>query len=68
MGTWSCSVTHRCGTWPGCAAERTCGLEIMNVAGMQQIVLVDGDRSAVIRERESIEDLIRGESLPAWLG
>jgi diaminopimelate decarboxylase len=32
------------------------------------IVLVDGDRSAVIRERESIEDLIRGESLPAWLG
>ena len=32
------------------------------------IVLVDGSRHAVIRERESIEDLIRGESLPAWLG
>ena len=31
-------------------------------------VLVDGDRYAVIRERESIEDLVRGESLPAWLG
>jgi diaminopimelate decarboxylase len=32
------------------------------------IALVDGDRYDVIRERESVEDLIRGESLPATLG
>jgi len=31
-------------------------------------VLVDGERYDVIRERESVEDLVRGESLPAWLG
>jgi diaminopimelate decarboxylase len=31
-------------------------------------VLVDGERYDVIRERESVEDLIRGESLPASLG
>ncbi len=31
-------------------------------------VLVDGDRYDVVRERESVEDLIRGESLPASLG
>lgn len=31
-------------------------------------VLVDGERYDVIRERESLEDLIRGESLPASLG
>jgi diaminopimelate decarboxylase len=31
-------------------------------------VLVDGDRYSVIRERETIEDLLRGESLPSWLG
>ena len=31
-------------------------------------VLVDGDRYGVIRERETVEDLLRGESLPSWLG
>jgi len=31
-------------------------------------VLVDGDRYDVVRERESVEDLIRGESLPPSLG
>ncbi len=30
-------------------------------------VLVKGDRYDVIRERESVEDLIRGEKVPAWL-
>ncbi len=30
-------------------------------------VLVKGDRFAVIRERETVEDLMRGESLPDWL-
>lgn len=30
-------------------------------------VLVDGDRYAVIRARESRADLIRGESIPDWL-
>jgi len=31
-------------------------------------VLVDGDRFAVIRERETAEDLMRGEVRePAWL-
>jgi len=29
-------------------------------------VLVDGDRFAVVRERERFEDLIRGERLPPW--
>ncbi|MEM9114328.1 MAG: diaminopimelate decarboxylase [Myxococcota bacterium] len=29
-------------------------------------VLVSGDRFAVVRDRESIEDLIRGERLPPW--
>jgi diaminopimelate decarboxylase len=32
------------------------------------VVLVDGDRYDLIRERESVEDLIRGESLPPSLG
>ncbi len=31
-------------------------------------VLVDGERFDVVREREQLEDLIRGESLPATLG
>ena len=31
-------------------------------------VLVDGTRWDVVRERETVEDLIRGESLPPWLG
>ncbi|TMA78350.1 MAG: hypothetical protein E6J72_14240 [Deltaproteobacteria bacterium] len=30
-------------------------------------VLVDGTRWDVVRERETVEDLIRGESLPPWL-
>ena len=30
-------------------------------------VLVDGDRFDVVRERESVEDLIRGESIPPGL-
>ncbi|WP_429884315.1 diaminopimelate decarboxylase [Geoalkalibacter halelectricus] len=30
-------------------------------------VLVNGDKFAVIREREKVEDLVRGESIPAWL-
>jgi len=31
-------------------------------------VLVDGTRWDVVRDRETVEDLIRGESLPPWLG
>ncbi len=31
------------------------------------VVLVDGDRFDVVRERESIEDLIRGETIPPGL-
>ncbi len=31
-------------------------------------VLVDGDRFAVVRRRETIEDLMRGESIPDWVG
>jgi diaminopimelate decarboxylase len=30
-------------------------------------VLVSGDRYAVVRERESYDDLVRGETLPEWL-
>ncbi len=30
-------------------------------------VMVNGDKFEVIRERESVEDLVRGESLPSWL-
>lgn len=30
-------------------------------------VLVDGDRFAVVRERETLADLTRGEQLPEWL-
>lgn len=30
-------------------------------------VLVDGDRYAVVRERERLEDLMRGERIPEWL-
>lgn len=30
-------------------------------------VMVDGDRWAVVRERETIDDLLRGERLPPWL-
>ncbi len=30
-------------------------------------VLVNGNRFAVIRERETVEDLIRGESTPDWI-
>ncbi|MCB2185733.1 MAG: diaminopimelate decarboxylase [Deltaproteobacteria bacterium] len=29
-------------------------------------VMVSGDRWAVVRERETLEDLMRGEKLPAW--
>ena len=28
-------------------------------------VLVDGDRFAVVRARETCEDMVRGESIPA---
>lgn len=30
-------------------------------------VLVNGDKFAVVREREKVEDLLYGESIPAWL-
>ncbi|MCB1841115.1 MAG: diaminopimelate decarboxylase [Rhodospirillales bacterium] len=30
-------------------------------------VLVDGDHVAVIRKRQSLQDLIRGETIPEWL-
>lgn len=30
-------------------------------------VLVNGDKFAVVREREKVEDLLHGESIPAWL-
>ena len=29
-------------------------------------VLIDGDRFAVIRERQTIEDIIETESVPQW--
>jgi diaminopimelate decarboxylase len=29
-------------------------------------VLVKGDRFAVVRRRESLEDLVRGEEIPSW--
>ncbi len=29
-------------------------------------VLVDGERTAVVRARQSMDDLVRGESIPAW--
>jgi diaminopimelate decarboxylase len=31
-------------------------------------VLVDGDRWAVVRERQPFEALVAGERLPDWLG
>ncbi len=31
-------------------------------------VLVRGDQFAVVRQRESLEDLIRGEAVPSWVG
>ncbi len=31
-------------------------------------VLVNGDKFAVVRKRESVEELTRGESLPPWMG
>jgi diaminopimelate decarboxylase len=31
-------------------------------------VLVNGERWAVVRQRETHEDLCRGESLPPWMG
>ncbi|MCB1839590.1 MAG: diaminopimelate decarboxylase, partial [Alphaproteobacteria bacterium] len=30
-------------------------------------VLVDGDHVAMIRKRQSLQDLIRGETIPEWL-
>lgn len=30
-------------------------------------VLVDGDRFSVVRARETVDDLLRGETIPAWL-
>jgi diaminopimelate decarboxylase len=30
-------------------------------------VLVRGDRYAVVRRREELEDLVRGEEIPDWL-
>jgi diaminopimelate decarboxylase len=29
-------------------------------------ILVDGERTAVVRARQAMDDLIRGESIPAW--
>ena len=37
-----------------------------NSRPMPAEVLVDGQRAAVVRERQSLADLIRGESIPAW--
>jgi diaminopimelate decarboxylase len=31
-------------------------------------VLVHGDRFTVVRLRETVEDLVRGERIPEWLG
>jgi diaminopimelate decarboxylase len=30
-------------------------------------VLVKGDRFAVVRRREELEDLVRGEEIPDWM-
>ena len=30
-------------------------------------VLVNGQRSELVRPRESVEDLVRGETIPQWL-
>ncbi|MCX7818423.1 MAG: diaminopimelate decarboxylase [Kiritimatiellae bacterium] len=38
-----------------------------NGRGRPAEVLVDGARTAVIRERETTEDLVRGERIPDWL-
>ena len=37
-----------------------------NSRPMPAEVLVDGQRAAVVRERQSLADLIRGESIPTW--
>ena len=37
-----------------------------NSRPMPAEVLIDGGGSAVVRERQSLADLIRGESIPAW--
>jgi diaminopimelate decarboxylase len=39
-----------------------------NSRGRAAEVLVDGSRSAVVRARETWDDLVRGESIPEWLG
>lgn len=37
-----------------------------NSRGRPAEVLVDGPRHALVRQRESLEDLVRGESIPPW--
>jgi diaminopimelate decarboxylase len=37
-----------------------------NSRGRPAEVLVDGPRHALIRQRESLEDLVRGETIPPW--
>jgi diaminopimelate decarboxylase len=39
-----------------------------NSRGRAAEVLVDGARSAMVRSRETWEDLVRGETIPDWLG
>jgi diaminopimelate decarboxylase len=39
-----------------------------NSRGRAAEVLVDGSRFAVVRARETWDDLVRGESIPEWLG
>lgn len=39
-----------------------------NSRGRAAEAMVDGDRSAVVRTRETWEDLVRGETIPDWLG
>ncbi len=38
-----------------------------NSRGRAAEVLVDGDRAAVVRTRETLDDLVRGECCPDWL-
>lgn len=38
-----------------------------NSRGRPAEVLVDGGRAALVRARETVEDLVRGEAIPDWL-
>jgi diaminopimelate decarboxylase len=37
-----------------------------NSRGRAAEVMVDGSRHALVRQRETVEDLVRGEQVPSW--